>query len=183
MPQHNDLILARCDDARAEPAFGLALEWIPRLSPSRPSFQRRLEAIAASGVRQRPRPVEFQVIVIEPRPRAWGCTPQQTGIPARPHRPHSSLIPPASWVPSQLTDGRGTPPCILRPGPVHVPAHARTRAGTTYATGTRPGRTHPWHMLTCGTRRRARSRQDRFWPVCRRVRVGREAEDLIEDLL
>ena len=76
-----------------------------------------------------------------PRPRAGGCAPQQTGIPARPHRPHSSLIPPASWVPSQLTDGRGTPPCILRPGPVHVAAHARTRAGTTYATGTRPGRT------------------------------------------
>jgi hypothetical protein len=65
MPQHNDLILARCDGARAEPAFGVALEWISRLSPSRPSFQRRLEAIAASGVRQRPRPVEFQVIVID----------------------------------------------------------------------------------------------------------------------
>jgi hypothetical protein len=65
MPQHNDLILARCDDARSEPAFGLALEWIPRLSPSRPSFQRRLEAVAAAGVRQRPRPVEFQVIVID----------------------------------------------------------------------------------------------------------------------
>jgi hypothetical protein len=48
----------------------------------------------------------------------------------------------------------------------------------------RPGpRTYPGAIGTCGTWRREGSRQDRFWPVCRRVRVGREAEDLIEDLL
>src|SRR6188472_4187552 len=44
---------------------GWGVRWIPRLSPSRPLFQRRLEAIAACGVRQRPRRVEYQVIVID----------------------------------------------------------------------------------------------------------------------
>jgi hypothetical protein len=64
MPQHHHLILARGNHPRAEPAIGLALEWISCLSPARPSVQRRLQARAAPGVRQGPRPVEFQVIVI-----------------------------------------------------------------------------------------------------------------------
>jgi hypothetical protein len=65
MPQHHDLILARGNHARAQPAIGLALERIPRPSPARPSFQRCLEAVAAPGIWQWPRPVEFQVIVID----------------------------------------------------------------------------------------------------------------------